>query len=105
MTVSFDPPREPPPIGRHRAAARAANDAVANAASTTLAAVLDGEEPYERLLLKAAAGAGKSYILKRLVREAVEHDNARRVAVVAFTNWQTRLLARDLGEQLGQERG
>lgn len=103
MTVSFVSPLEPPPAGVHRAAARAGNDAVADAASTTLAAVLDGDERYERLLLKAAAGAGKSYILKRLVIEATEHENARRVAVVAFTNKQTRLLARDLGEALGQD--
>ena len=92
-TVAFVAPRDPPPVGVHRAAARAGNDAVADAASATLAAVLDGDEPYERLLLKAAAGAGKSYILKRLVVEAVAHDNTRRVAVVAFTNKQTRPLA------------
>jgi len=103
-TVSFTAPLDPPPVGVHRATARAGNDAVANAASATLAAVLNGDEPYERLLLKAAAGAGKSYILKRLVIEAAAHPNARRVAVVAFTNWQTRLLARGLGEQLGKER-
>ena len=66
--------------------------------------MLDGDELYERLLLKAAAGAGKSYILKRLVREAVAHDNTRRVAVVAFTNKQTHPLAADLGDELGQDK-
>jgi hypothetical protein len=103
-TVEFADPRDPPPDGVHHAAARGGNDAVAGAASATLAAVLDGDEVYERLLLKAAAGAGKSYILKRLVQEAVVHDNTRRVAVVAFTNKQTRTLAADLGDALGQDR-
>src|SRR5207248_3293405 len=42
--------------------------------------------------------------LKRLVGEAIAHENARRVAVVAFTNKQTRLLAGDLGDALGQDR-
>ena len=102
-TVEFAAPRNPPPDGVHHAAARRGNDAVADAASATLAAVLDGDEPYERLLLKAAAGAGKSYILKRLVEEAVAHDNTRRVAVVAFTNKQTQPLAADLGDALGQD--
>jgi hypothetical protein len=103
-TVEFDPPRDPPPAGVHRAAARAGNDEVANEASSMLTAVLNGDEPYQRLLLKAAAGAGKSYILRRLVAEAVAHGNTRRVAVVAFTNKQTRTLAADLGESLGKER-
>jgi hypothetical protein len=103
-TVAFADPLDPPPLGVHHAAARSGNDSVAAAASAMLAAVLDGDEPYERLLLRAAAGAGKSYILKRLVREAVAHANARRVAVVAFTNKQTRTLAADLGDALGQDR-
>ena len=60
--------------------------------------MLDGDEVYERLLLKAAAGAGKSYVLKRLVQEAVAHDNTTRVAVVAFTNKQIHPLAADLGD-------
>ena len=102
-TVEFSGPSEPSPDGVHHAAARAGNDSVAAEASATLAAVLDGVEPYERLLLKAAAGAGKSYILKRLVQDAVAHDNTRRVAVVAFTNKQTHLLAADLGYALGKD--
>src|SRR4051812_48650317 len=105
LTVAvFTDPQDPPPVGAHHAAARGGNDATAEAASAMLAAVLDGDEVYERLLLKAAAGAGKSYILKRLVREAVAHDNTTRVAVVAFTNKQTRLLAADLGDELGRDK-
>jgi hypothetical protein len=102
--VEFAPPHSQPLDGIHHAAARAGNDAVADAASETLSGVLAGDAPYERLLLKAAAGAGKSYILKRLVREAVEHDNTGRVAVVAFTNKQTHPLAADLGEALGKDK-
>jgi hypothetical protein len=104
VTLEFTDPTDPPPEGVHHAAARAGNDAVAGAASATLAAALDGDAPYERLLLKAAAGAGKSYILKRLVQEAVVHPNTKRVAVVAFTNKQTRTLAADLGDTLGHDR-
>jgi hypothetical protein len=103
-TVEFTGPVDPPVDGVHHAAARQGNDAVADAASATLAAVLDGDEVYERLLLKAAAGAGKSYILKRLVQEAVVHDHTRRVAVVAFTHKQTHPLVADLGSALGQDK-
>jgi hypothetical protein len=103
-TVEFADPDDAVPDGVHHAAARAGNDAVADDASTTLAAMLNGDEPYERLLLKAAAGAGKSYILKRLVAEAVAHDNTRRVAVVAFTHRQTYPLAGDLGQALEKDR-
>lgn len=102
--VDFDPPRSQPSDGVHHAAARAGNDAVANAVSETLSAVLSGDAPYDRLLLKAAAGAGKSYILKRLVREAVAHPNTARVAVVAFTNKQIHPLAADLADALGRDR-
>ena len=42
----------------------------------------------ERILLKAAAGAGKSYVLKRLVADAVDHVDCARVAVIAFQNRQ-----------------
>lgn len=103
-TVEFTGPLEPPLDGVHHAAARSGNNAVADAAAAMLATVLDGDEVYERLLLKAAAGAGKSYILKRLVQEAVAHDNTRRVAVVAFTHKQTHPLAADLGDALGQDK-
>jgi hypothetical protein len=103
-TIEFTGPVDPPLDGVHHAAARGGNDAIADAASAVLAAVLDGDEVYERLLLKAAAGAGKSYLLKRLVREAVAHDNTTRVALVAFTNKQTHPLAADLGDELGREK-
>ncbi|SDS02149.1 AAA domain-containing protein [Paraoerskovia marina] len=56
-----------------------------------------------RILLKAAAGAGKSFVLKRLVAEAVAHERCTRVAIVAFTNKQTWPLALSLTNTLGRE--
>ena len=40
---------------------------------------LSGLPPIDRILLKAAAGAGKSFALKRLVAEAVDHPRCDRV--------------------------
>lgn len=57
----------------------------------------------ERILLKASAGAGKSYALKRLVVESAQHPQGRRVAITAFTNKQVRPLAISLGESLGRD--
>nr|WP_206448725.1 AAA family ATPase [Agrococcus sp. KRD186] len=64
--------------------------------------MLSGASPLERILLKAAAGAGKSFALKRLVAEAVQHSHGRRVAITAFTNKQVRPLAMSLGTALGK---
>jgi hypothetical protein len=86
----------------HEAAARQ-NDAVAAEASTELMAMLSGTSPMERVLLKAAAGAGKSYALKRMVTEAVAHPNCARVAVTAFQNKQIWDLAPALGKALGKD--
>jgi len=103
-TIEFAAPLDAPPSGVHHGAARAANDNVAAEASRILAAVLDADEGYSRLLLKAAAGAGKSFVLRRLVADAIAHTNTRRIAVVAFTNKQVFLLAGDLGDALGRDR-
>lgn len=89
---------------KHHARAAAANAAVATEAAGVLRDVLSGESEYRRLLLKAAAGAGKSYVLRQLVAAAVEHPSCDRVAVVAFTNKQTWPLAVELGKLLGQDR-
>lgn len=78
------------------------NYQVAEGAAAALSEILNADSDYERLLLRAAAGAGKSYVLKRLVREAVSHPNVTRVCVTAFTNRQTHPLARDLGIALGK---
>jgi superfamily I DNA/RNA helicase len=89
---------------KHHASAAAANAAVATEAAGVLRDVLSGESAYMRILLKAAAGAGKSYVLRQLVAAAVDHRNCDRVAVVAFTNKQTWPLAAELGKLLGRDR-
>lgn len=104
MPVSFEPPVDPPVAGVHHAAAAAGNAAVAAEASAVLADALAGTAPVDRLLLKAAAGAGKSYVLKRLVVEAVAHPKCARAVIVAFTNRQIHPLAAGLGSTLGKER-
>lgn len=103
MTVEFTPPITPVATGEHHAAAHAGNAAVTDEAMDVLRDVLSGTAPVDRLLLKAAAGAGKSFALKRLVVDAVNQPNCDRVAVVAFTNKQLHPLAADLGRELGKE--
>lgn len=87
----------------HHDDAAALNERVADEASAELADMLSGASPMLRVLLKAAAGAGKSYALKRLVVEAVQNPSAQRVAITAFTNKQLRPLAASLGGALGKE--
>lgn len=87
----------------HHAQAAELNAAIADEASHELSDMLSGASPMERILLKAAAGAGKSYALKRLVAEAYLHAVCWRTAVLAFTNKQVRPLALSLGRELGQD--
>ena len=89
--------------GKFHAEAAAGNAAAADAAIATLIDALDGTAPVDRVLLKAAAGAGKSYALRRMVKEAIEDGRATRVAVVAFTNKQIHPLAVSLGKELGKD--
>ena len=103
MSLVFAQPTIPTAEGEHHATAAAGNAAVAEEAISKLRDALSGTEPIDRLLLKAAAGAGKSYVLKRLVVDAVEQPTCARVAIVAFTNKQTQALAgaarrRELGQ-------
>ena len=61
-----------------------------------------GSAELERILLKAAAGAGKSYVLKQLVADAVDHPTCLRVAVIAFQNrqlWPLAAVAREDARQ------
>lgn len=102
MSVKFTPPLVSHATGDHHALAAAGNAAVAEEASAVLEDALSGTAPINRLLLKAAAGAGKSYALKRLVVEALQHPKCKRVAIVAFTNKQLHPLAADLGRTLGK---
>ncbi|MEV7396713.1 AAA family ATPase [Aeromicrobium sp. NPDC092404] len=87
----------------HRAIAASGNAAIAAEASGQLLAALSGDTDIERILIKAAAGAGKSYVLKKLVEDAVNHVDCRRVAVVAFQNRQLWPIAKSLGERLGRD--
>lgn len=104
MTVVFTSPSLHTLGNIHHAAAAAGNAAAAGEASQALAEALSRTAPIDRILLKAAAGAGKSYVLKRLVVDALAHPRCLRVAVVAFTNKQTHPLAVALGKALGRDR-
>ncbi|NYF96889.1 hypothetical protein [Janibacter cremeus] len=104
-TLTFTPPSSPADTTAvHHAAAAIQNLDVVTQAIGALQEVLDGIEPYERILLKAAAGAGKTFALKRMVGEALTHDSCSRVGVTAFANKQVIPLAGQLGEQLGRDR-
>jgi hypothetical protein len=101
--MKFLPPVVLPEIRKIHSSAATGNAEVAEEAAQALSEVLNADALYERLLLRAAAGAGKSYVLKRLVSEATSNRNVARVAVTAFTNKQVMPLARDLGKALGKE--
>lgn len=104
MAIAFTAPTASPITdAKHHDRAAAGNAAVAETAKGELRAALAGETDVKRILLKAAAGAGKSYVLKTLVEDAVNHVDCQRVVVVAFQNRQLWPLARDLGVLLGQE--
>ncbi|WP_062460820.1 AAA family ATPase [Demequina soli] len=104
MTSPFSPPLVEAGPAVHHAEAAQRNAAVADEAATELDAMLTGASDNKRLLLKAAAGAGKSYVLRRLVVEAASHAHVSRVAVAAFTNKQVLPLAEQLGEALGKDK-
>ncbi|MBD3926092.1 AAA family ATPase [Nocardioides cavernae] len=99
---TFTPPAETA-TGVHHAAAAAGNTAVAIEASAALQAALAGTSDHRRVLLKAAAGAGKSFALKRLVQDAVAHERCSRVAIIAFTNKQIHPLAVDIAKAIGKD--
>lgn len=103
MGIAFTQPAQTA-SGVHHSGAAAGNTAAAEAASEALMAALDGTSEIQRVLLKAAAGAGKSYALKRLVFDAVSHKRCARVAVIAFTNKQTHPLAVSMAKELGKEK-
>lgn len=85
----------------HHQQAAAGNQRAAHSASREFQAALDGASDYRTFLIKAAAGAGKSYVLQRLVIDAVNHAKCSRVAVTAFQNQQVWPLAENLGNSLG----
>jgi hypothetical protein len=104
VTIQFIQPTPDLTARIHHADAAARNAAVANNAATVLKNALAGTEPMDRLLVRAAAGAGKSFVLKQLVVDAVAQPNCARVAVIAFTNNQIHPLATSLGNSLGADR-
>lgn len=103
MTLAFTPPAGADTTAVHHAEAAAGNAAVADEAVEILRAALAGTVAVERILLKAAAGAGKSHVLRKLVTDAVAHPGCARVAVIAFTNKQVYPLATALGKALGRD--
>lgn len=103
MTVNFDPPQDVEVASLHHARAAARNAEVAEQALGQLRDALSGESNVQRILLKAAAGAGKSFVLKRLVAEVVEHPRCLRVGVIAFQNRQIWPIAEALGVILGKD--
>lgn len=103
MTVTFTPPALDNGTAAHHSAAAILNTDVTTQAIGALQSVLDGEESYERILLKAAAGAGKSHALRRMVAEAVSHASTSRIGVTAFANKQVFPLAGELGTELGKD--
>lgn len=104
MDLTFAPPLSAYQPSAHHADAAIRNLDVATQATGELQAALDGAEETERILLKAAAGAGKSYALRNMVVDALDHPKCDRVGITAFTNRQVIHLAADLGERLGKER-
>ena len=103
--VEFRTPADPTRADDlHHARAAAANTRVVDAALATLTDALGGTAEVERILLRASAGAGKSFALVRMVEHALAVGGAGRVAVTAFQNRQVQPLARKLGESLGAQR-
>ena len=103
MAIVFTPPATPSATAQHHNAAAAGNAATTERAIDALLATLSGTAEYERILLKAAAGAGKSHALQRMVAAALEHPGCTRVGITAFANKQLYPLARQLGETLGRK--
>lgn len=103
-SIEFTPPSLVMRGDAHRAEAAARNASATAAATDALLAALSGLTDTERVLIKAAAGAGKSYALKAMVAEALNHERCGRVAVAAFANKQVYPLAAGLGELLGAKR-
>lgn len=88
---------------RHHDKAAMGNVDVTTHAIAALRDALSGDADCERILLKAAAGAGKSHALKRMVADALGEPGCTRVGVTAFTNKQVFPLALELGTALGKD--
>lgn len=102
--VVFRPGTPVPDDARHHGRAVAANVIASAEATAALMGVLNGVESYDKILLRAAAGAGKSVALVQMVGEALANPNCLRVAVTAFANKQVIPLARRLGATYGVDK-
>lgn len=105
MTAIFDPSAMRATLSsgdeRYHAAANLGNIQAATEAIVALGGALSHTNDYETILLRAAAGAGKSVQLRRMVLDALAHPACTRVAVTAFTNKQVQPLAKALTSELG----
>ncbi len=102
MELVFQQPLAEQHESPHHASAAAGNTEAADAAIAALRSALTGS-PIERVLLKAAAGAGKSFALARMVGDALEQSTCSRVGITAFANKQLFPLAEAIGNQLGRD--
>src|SRR5262245_10487963 len=102
-TITFRAPYVTAADGPHHSQAARANKKAGAAATAQLLAAIDGQTTTKRVLLKAAAGAGKSFALRQMVAAALGHDRCSRVAVAAFANKQVFPLAEELGRLLGRD--
>jgi hypothetical protein len=105
MTVAVDFSSPQPVLDvRHHAEAAAANNDAATEAILALSDALSGQSGHDTILLRAAAGAGKSMQLRRMVIDALSHPACVRVAVTAFMNRQVWPLTKELADALGKSR-
>ncbi|MGY2065617.1 hypothetical protein [Blastococcus sp. SYSU DS0619] len=104
MSIQFTAPIHEGIGDRHHGAAAAGNFAAAEQAVAALTDALSEVGEHDKVLLRAAAGAGKSFALVRMVKEALEHKACARVAITAFANKQVFPLAGRLGDELGADR-
>ena len=103
MSVTFTPPSLVASDAYHHSRAASQNEAAAKFAKGQLLDALNGSSDVQRILLKAAAGAGKSFLLRGLVRDAIAQPQCLRVAVTAFQNRQLWPLAAALGNDVGKD--
>lgn len=103
MPISFHAPASSAASTVCHTQAAAGNFHATRSAVGILSDALSGATEYNKILLRAAAGAGKSYALVRMVKEALDHTRCTRVAVTAFANKQILPLAGQLGRELGRK--
>jgi hypothetical protein len=103
VVIEFTPPTATVDRAYHHSRAAAENEAAAKFAKGQLLDALNGSSEIRTILLKAAAGAGKSYVLRQLVQDAIVQPQCLRAAVTAFQNRQLWPLAESLGTAIGKD--